>query len=117
VKIRDIIHALYPPALLACAITLFVLKLSGLDSITKYLIPVFVLGICLYSLQGNTPGAPGDRLISLALFFAFIGDFIINLTPIPSVCIISFALTHLCLTAYYFTGKKFNRSELPALVL
>jgi hypothetical protein len=106
------IHALFLRVFLACYAGIFLLKLYGLDRVTKFIIPVFVLGICLYSLQGTTK----DRLISLALFFAFVGDSLINLSPFPSACIIPFALTHVCLIVYYLTRKTFALNELLTLV-
>jgi hypothetical protein len=96
-------------------VIVFLAKLFHVYYLSKVLIPLFILLIALYSLK-YTKKFPHGTLISFALFFAFVGDVIINLTSIPYLAILPFALAHMCLIGYYFAQKRMTRSDIIILI-
>jgi uncharacterized membrane protein YfcA len=91
---------------------LFGLRVFEFREIAKFCIPMFVLLTALYSFV-NTKGRgfkQGSYLLTLALFFAFCADTVINFFPdLPGVVI--FCATHICLVTYYLKKKPLEAKE------
>lgn len=111
-----IVNKLYIRLFFIFYFLIFLFKLFHINQVTKYIIPIFVFGIFMFSLENYKKKGKIDFLISMALMFAFFGDFIINVTNVPSYCIIPFSLTHICLASYYFNKRGFKLSDLLILL-
>ena len=100
---------------------IFLMKFFNLESISKYSIPVLILLIFFNSITRADKSGNRKALISLALFFAFVGDCLINLTTVPQFCVIFFSLTHVCLSYYYFKLKPLDILDwlklIPVLII
>ncbi|ULQ59444.1 lysoplasmalogenase [Brucepastera parasyntrophica] len=87
-------------------------KIFSVDAV-RYVIPAFVVVVFLYSL---TATFRQTWLISLALLFVVIGDVLLNLTPVGDLAIVSFSVTHICLTIFYVRKKPFEKKDMPFLI-
>lgn len=84
---------LYRVTMVALYLTILALKVfAGRDG-AGWIIPVYVFAALLYSIYKSVSRT---RLISLALFFALLGDIFINCTPWKQGAAV-FCLTHACL--------------------
>ena len=96
-------------------ISIFLLKYYDINQVSKYIIPFFVFTVFAYSLTSAIKQG-GSYLLPLGLFFCVIGDTLINLTSIGSLSVLAFSLTHTCLIIFYFSIKKFEKSDILVLL-
>jgi uncharacterized membrane protein YhhN len=91
-------------------------KTANCESITKYLIPVFVAFVFVHAVAYNLPLTKNHKFLLLAFGFVCIGDFMINLSSYGKYSVLAFCCTHICLTIYYFSDNKFKLVNLTYLI-
>lgn len=79
--------------------TLLFTRVLGMDGISRWLIPAFVLTMFIRV-------KPNFRILKFALLFCLIGDIFINLSPWKFLCVPAFAVAHGFLMIHFYHFKQ-----------
>ncbi len=93
---------------------IFFLRIHGIESVTRYLIPSYVFILFVVTSIINRKK---HILLSIVFFLIFCGDTIINLMEDIRPSVIPFTLTHLLLFFYFLKNKEMQYRDIFPMLL